>query len=65
MQATIKDGKLIIELELEKTPQPSSSGKTLVVASTHGNQVTNLIIDGQPIVIGVNAYIKKAAGQGG
>lgn len=60
MQATIKNGKLIIELELEKTPQPSASGKTLVVASTHGNQVTSLIIEGQPVVIGVNAYIKKA-----
>ena len=59
MQSAIKDGKLIIELEIEKTPQPSSSGKTLVVASTHGNQVTSLIIVGQPVVIGVNAYIKK------
>jgi len=59
MQSAIKDGKLIIELEIEKTPQPSSSGKTLVVASTHGNQVTSLIIEGQPVVIGVNAYIKK------
>lgn len=61
MQAIIKDGKLIIELELEKTPQPSSSDKTLMVASTHGNQVTDLKIEGQPVIIGVNAYIKKAA----
>jgi len=62
MKATIKDGMLIIELELEKTPQPSSSGKTLVVASTHGNQVTDIMINDQPVVIGVNAYIKKSAG---
>ncbi len=59
MQATIKDGKLVIEIELQNPPAPSASGKTLVVASTHGNQVTDLKIDGQPVVIGVNAYIKK------
>jgi len=43
---------------------PSASGKTLVVTSTHGNQLTDLIIEGQPIVIGVNAYIKKPAQTG-
>ncbi len=60
MQATIKDGKLVIEIDLQTPPAPSASGKTLVVASTHGNQVTGLLIEGQPVVIGVNAYIKKA-----
>ena len=60
MQATIKDGKLIVEIELQTPPAPSASGKTLVVASTHGNQATSLMIEGQPVVIGVNAYIKKA-----
>jgi hypothetical protein len=64
MQATIKDGKLMIEIELQTPPTPSASGKTLVVASTHGNQVTSLMIEGQPVVIGVNAYIKKAGKQG-
>ena len=61
MQATIKDGKLVIEIDLQNPPAPSASGKTLVVASTHGNQVTDLKIEGQPVVIGVNAYIKKPA----
>ncbi|NLE68146.1 MAG: hypothetical protein GX608_12065 [Lentisphaerae bacterium] len=59
MKASIQDNKLIIELDLQNPPEPSSSGKTLVVASTHGNQVTDIKIDGQPVVIGVNAYIKK------
>ena len=63
MQATIKDGKLIIEIDLQTPPVPSASGKTLVVASTHGNQVTSLMIEGQPVVIGVNAYIKKEGKQ--
>lgn len=53
-----KGNKLIIEIDLEK-PTPSSSGKTLVVASTHGNTVTNVEIDGKPITIGINAYISK------
>ncbi len=61
MQATIKDGKLIMEIDLQTPPVPSVSGKTLMVASTHGNQVTSLIIEGQPVVVGVNAYIKKTA----
>jgi hypothetical protein len=35
LKVEIKDNKLFIEIDLEK-PTPSSSGKTLVVASTHG-----------------------------
>ena len=57
MNVEIKDNKLCIEIDLE-TPTPSASGKTLVVASTHGNMVTNAMIDGKPIIIGLNAYIK-------
>ena len=53
-----KGNKLIIEIDLEK-PTPSSSGKTLVVASTHGNTTTNVEVDGKPITIGLNAYISK------
>ena len=57
MEVTIKDNKLVIEIELTE-PTPSSSGKTLVVASTHGNMVTNAMINGKPVIIGLNAYIK-------
>ncbi len=59
MKATIENGELIIRLPLNKTPLPSTSGKTLVVASTHGNQKTDAVLNGQPIVIGVNAYIAR------
>lgn len=55
--AKIENGKLILTLQLE-TPTPSASGKTLVVASSHGNIKTGVMIDGKPIIIGVNAYIK-------
>ena len=40
MKVEIKDNKLYIEIDLE-TPTPSASGKTLVVASTRGNAVTD------------------------
>lgn len=57
MTVEIKENKLYIEIDLEK-PTPSSSGKTLVVASTRGNTVTTVMVDGKPITIGLNAYIK-------
>lgn len=58
MNVEIKDNKLIIEIDLEK-PTPSSSGKTLILASTHGNTVTTAEVDGKPVIIGLNAYIKR------
>jgi hypothetical protein len=58
MKVTIKDNKLVIEMEMSK-PTPSASGKTLVVASTHGNQPTTAMVDGKPVVIGLNAYIRS------
>lgn len=58
MDVKIEDNKLIITIELQK-PTPSASGKTLVVATTHGNMQTQCIIDGKNVVIGLNAYIKK------
>jgi hypothetical protein len=55
MTVEIKGNKLCIDLE---KPTPSASGKTLVVASTRGNAVTTAEVDGKPVVIGLNAYIK-------
>jgi YD repeat-containing protein len=40
VKATIEGDELVIRLPLNKSPVPSSSGKTLVVASTHGNRTT-------------------------
>ena len=58
LKVEIKHSKLFIEIDLEE-PTPSSSGKTLVVAGTHGNTVTNAEIEGKSITIGVNAYIRR------
>jgi hypothetical protein len=58
MKVEVKDGKLLVEIDLQE-PTPSASGKTLVVATTHGNQTTTAMYEGQPITIGLNAYIRK------
>lgn len=57
----VENGKLIVELPLDPNPKPSSTGKTLVVASTHGNfrTSTNDPATGKPITVGVNAFVKK------
>lgn len=59
MTAEIKNGNLIITIALNATPAPSASGKTLVVASSHGNAETNVKVNGKPVIIGLNAYIRK------
>ena len=58
MDAVIKDGKLIITLDLQD-PRPSASGKTLVVASSQGNKATTAQVQGKAVVVGVNAYIQR------
>jgi hypothetical protein len=54
------DGKtLIIRLQLQ-TPVPSkSSGKTLVIASTHGVVTTEARYRGKPIVVVANAFVYR------
>ena len=58
VKAEIKGGNLILTIPMNPKPTPSTSGKTLVVASTHGNQPTEVKVDGQLVTVGVNAYIK-------
>ena len=58
MEAKIKDGKLIITIDLVKTPRPSASGKNLVVATTGGFQASTAEVDGQLVMVSVNATIK-------
>ena len=49
---------LTLVMDLQK-PTPSSSGKSLVVAMTHGNVATDVQIDGKSVTVGVNAYIRN------
>jgi hypothetical protein len=58
---TIEKDELVIRLPLNKPPIPSATGKSLVVASTRGNQVSQATVQGQPVIVGVNAYILRPA----
>ncbi|MFN0151788.1 MAG: hypothetical protein ACKVU1_13905 [bacterium] len=49
---------LTLVLDLQE-PTPSATGKTLVVATTHGNQPTDVMLGEQPLIVGVNAYIRN------
>ncbi|CAB4158429.1 hypothetical protein UFOVP736_78 [uncultured Caudovirales phage] len=58
MQATIVGTNLVITIPMT-APRPSSSGKTLVVATSGGNQSTSAEVDGKRIIVGLNAYIPR------
>jgi hypothetical protein len=53
-EVTIENGKLKVSMDINKTPVKSKTGKTLIVASTHGNQKVE--IDGKFYYIGINCY---------
>ena len=57
MNCEIKDGKLVITLPI--SPRTSKSGKSTVIASTAGNIAAGVEYEGQPVILGVNAYVKK------
>lgn len=38
--------------------RPSGSGKTTIIASTNGNQSSDVIVNGKQVIVGLNAYIK-------
>ena len=57
---TLEDDELVIRLpantELASMPA-SKSGKTRIVASTHGGLRTGVEVDGQPLTLSLNAYV--------
>jgi hypothetical protein len=62
LSAKIEGNELVIRVPMNPTPMPSkSSGKTLIVASSHGNQETEAEVNGQKVRVGVNAYIYRDA----
>lgn len=59
MDAKIENGTLVVRIPVQ-APSPSKTGKTLIVASSGGNVVTAATVNGKPVTIGLNAYIKAA-----
>ena len=59
LKVTVDDKKkiLIIELPYEDNPRPSSSGKSMIVATTRGSVQTMTKFQGKNLTVGVNVYI--------
>lgn len=49
---------LVVTLPVNPDAPLSSTGKTRIVASTHGNQATPITINGQVVKIGLTAFYK-------
>jgi hypothetical protein len=56
MNAKVIDGELVISVPME-TPTPSASGKTLIVASSHGIRSSTIKVDGKDVCVVANAFI--------
>jgi len=53
-----KDDIEVLTVTLPISKRPSASGKTMIIASTNGNQPLSITIDGKRVILGLNAYIK-------
>jgi hypothetical protein len=57
----VEGNKLVVVIDISKealaAAAPSASGKSKVVASTHGNKAIGLP-DGRVMHLGINAYMK-------
>ena len=53
IQFEVKDGKLLMEVDLTEKGTISSSGKSMVIATTRGN----ISLPGSEVKIGVNIYL--------
>lgn len=51
------NGRLLIDAPLS-APALSASGKSYVIASTHGNMTTDAEYEGNAIILGLNAYTR-------
>jgi hypothetical protein len=61
-QVKAEDGKLIITLALFDTPTRSSSGKSLLVATSSGIKRATLLVNGSPVHVVASAFIYEDIG---
>lgn len=57
VKVAIEGGELVIRIPVETKPQLSKSGKSLIVASSHGTVATKAMVDGKQVYVGVNAFV--------
>ena len=55
VEMNVEGNTLVIKVDLTKEFGPSASGKTIIIASTEGNQT----VPGREEKIGLNVYRKK------
>ncbi len=63
MRAEIMENELVIVIPLEKEPRLSSTGKTLIVASSCGFARTDAVIGGKNVAVSVNAVVRVPKGE--
>ena len=59
MKVEVKGNELVITMPIVKPFKPSKSEKSDMVANSGGIVATNCIIDGRPLHVGVNAFLKR------
>ena len=62
VKSRLKDGVLHLDIPIQE-PRPSGSGKTLVVATTHGVVNTGIRCEGSEVMVNANAFIENKSGQ--
>ena len=55
VRVEVRDDEAIITIKLSHRGRASSSGKSIIVASTEGNKT----IPGTEVILGMTAYVKK------
>lgn len=60
MEITAKDGHLYIDIDVQREGEPSSSGKSDIIASTHGWQNLGELSAGQNFALSLNLIRRKS-----
>ena len=57
MKIEVTDKEIIIHAP--RINEVSKSGKSLLLATSRGNLTTSEMVDGKPVVVGLNVYVSK------
>lgn len=52
-----KKQTITVEMPITVPPTPSKTGNTLLVATTRGAAETDVVVNGQPLYLNLNAYV--------
>ena len=53
-----KTNEIVIRLPIEKEPKDSASGKTKIIASSSGRNITTETFDGKQLMVTASVYYK-------